>query len=649
MIAIQEMEVYTKIQRTPCIIELHTGGDKTERETFSTDIKDAYGAAESVLVSTDSDETKTSAVNLFLDSRSMTDCFHVNQKQFESPPQNIIMSEKKQSTADASTEFLRFADDLYATSNTAIQFSVGELTKCTSTAHSALRRVGLAPVSISPNSRGKGIPCELLLKTRIITNEEGEEVLGICSESVISYPISSKDSSSVSYNNPSTFFDDNSYASPRCDIVRAESTSEFEVEKSASSVSSSSSCSSVSTSRSPSSASHSSKSFSTMLDQDDSDYSSIVSSATNTLYVDDTSAKTNFTLKALKMQKKFELRDRELRRLSMNNKNYHQYLQDQEKLAREHSTNRLSYLRLHSKMLKENVRYTVEHQELTTMGENSFQNIQAPKRKLSNILLFECYHSMPGVFSLVMYVVAHTSCYEFFYHAHSEAFYWASNYWGYVYGWTFLIGLLLLRLSGGLFSWTNEETYEGAKFDMHNKIRLQDMDAKLMRWLRQKKSLRVIVDIFAVYMCFISVGYFTSEKFLPAVCGIRQSVYEGLPSHKYGVKTYLHDVLKKDFAYQADSVKNVFVDEVKQQLFSFVKTDQCIKPPGDSFEILRAALEEADAEYLYNTVSKYSFYGLYGWEKTPVVSGQCYQAFHFINSMVSMVTLFKMGVGFWDE
>jgi hypothetical protein len=441
---------------------------------------------------------------------------------------------------------------------------------------------------------------------------------------------------------------------------------------------------------------------------------------------------TNLTLKSLKNRKKFEERQRLIKRLSCttfswgdnsernNIKLYHKYLLSQEQLVRAHASEALSYLRRrstwkHSNRARQSTRTstttnhntpsinTTEQEDdeaivraIAQLNQNNNEEdhndhdhfpeqlLEPPPRQhprtrasvshtIGRTLLFERFHSLPGIFALLMYVIAHTSFYEFFYHLHLSVFqvltkdqederasHWSS--WEFIYGMTFLFGVLLLRLSGGLFtSWTNDETYEGAKFDMHNKIRLGDWDAKVMKWLRRKRKLRVVLDIFAVYMCFISVGFFTSEKLLPAVCDRRQEVYEGLPSHTYGggIQTSVHALLqsKKPYVKQllVDDLDEepvpFFVNDVHKDLVGFLQAEQCMAKldSGSTYEDLMEGLEEVDAEYLYKTVSTYSFYGLYGWERTPVVTGRCFQSFQFVTSFASMVALFQMGVGFMDE
>lgn len=502
---------------------------------------------------------------------------------------------------------LRYADDLLASSTAPIQLAADrdlcmEFSDC--------------PRAVQPPS--VPIPLELILGQRRSIKEM----------SALSTPtISIDDGSALVAVRAESPVDTIEYSNEEADNV------------SCSSDSSSTSDSSSSRSDSDSSSdeddpSISSNTYTTILEPNDSDEESSLCSNEC-----EGTVATNFTAQSLRLRRKEKDRTQELRRLAPCGRIYVNYLQGQESMVQNHARRRLTYLRRTSELAGNAAEAAREMGEDVTRERPRITLLQNLKRGLR----FEGYHTLPGIAALSLYVIAHTACYEFFHHAHLALFSWAAPHWGKVYGATFLFGILLLRLSGGLFTWTSDTLYEGVKFDLHNKFRLQDWDARIMKWVRKRQSLRLTIDIVAVYLCFISVAYLNAEWMLPAVCGCEEALYADLPSRAYGVDTFARNVLTKRFVDDDPLPPTV----THQALLKFQLEDQCLSP--SSLVDLKAALELIDAEYLYDRVSGYSFYGLYGWEGTAVVSERCYQSYTIIASITSMVALFKLGVGFWDD
>jgi len=362
----------------------------------------------------------------------------------------------------------------------------------------------------------------------------------------------------------------------------------------------------------------------------------------------------------LKLRKAFEWRQKQLRRLSMGDKGYRNYLSRQEELVEQDARLCLSIQRRLNRKSKSD--HSGIHQSETTtdtqvndMTERSPDN--APRRtallqKIRRSFLFERYHTAPSIGAMAVYLVAHTSCYELIYQLHLGAFF-SIQKWPLVYGLTFVMGVLLVRMSGSIWNWLGSDLYEGVKFDMHNKLRLRDLDARLMRWIRKRKQIRLILDIVGVYMCFISIGYAWNELLLPAVCSVDSKVLEQLPSRAYGVDTWPVGVQLEGSCNRSGQVHDGFTNNrlraTQEGVWSFLKQDQCMAVDGAYFFAVKAALDEADAEYLYSKLSYSSYFALYGWENPPFVSSQCQLAFNLVNSIVAVVVLFRIGVGFWDE
>ena len=182
-------------------------------------------------------------------------------------------------------------------------------------------------------------------------------------------------------------------------------------------------------------------------------------------------------------------------------------------------------------------------------------------QKFQQSFLFERYHTFPGIPALIAYVLAQCSCCEFFYQIHLLPLFSFQNRALLVHGLTFLVGLVLMRMSGSMWNWLNRDRYEGAKFSMHNKLRL---------------------------------GHFDAAQ----------------PS------------FEKHYPCMADSKYHYYHE-------------------------MKAAYEAADAEYLYGKIPLFSYFYLFGWENTPIVTSQCQIIFTLFNSIFVIAYLFSVGVVFF--
>ena len=385
---------------------------------------------------------------------------------------------------------------------------------------------------------------------------------------------------------------------------------------------------SVKSSNSSSSSSETSESVSTLLESDDSSESSLITYESPDPAKDSPDSK--LSLRSLKMRKHFDQREKDMRRITCGNMGYRCFLSRQEELVQVNSKN--------IQMLQ------FVATKISSQDGDKFQASKNATRisiiqKFQQSFLFERYHTFPGIAALIAYVVAHCSCYEFFYQIHLLTLLSFQNR-PLVHGLTFLAGVALTRMSGSIWNWLNSDRYEGAKFSMHNKLRLGHLDARLLRWIRKRKHFRLLMDIAGVYLCFISVAYALNELLLPTICDSKMRVLEDLPSRLNGVDSWLSEALGGSKKHSEDLFANNS---------PFEKHDQCMADSKYHYHEVKAAYEAADAEYLYQNISLISYFSLFGWENAPIVTSQCQIIFTLFNSIFAMAYLFSVGVGFWDD
>lgn len=375
------------------------------------------------------------------------------------------------------------------------------------------------------------------------------------------------------------------------------------------------------------------ESLSTLLESDDSSESS--------LFSDDSFSKHEHTVtsnhvpRSMKLRKSFERRDRDLRRLSLGNKGYRIYLSRQEELVQQHAFNRYADPKtLNQKDISAN--YQVE--ESCAISERKHSITYNVQRRL----LFERYHTAPGVATLLIYIIAHVSCYDALHQLFMNSFF-NFSYHRLAYFLSFVVGIALLRLTGSIWNWGTASLYEAVKFDLHNKLRLGDFDIKFIRWINKRKRLQQFLSIIGIYLCFISVEFALSELLLPTVCRVNHKVIEELPSQTHGIETWLSRVLESNGfhpSYNTNDLSNAL-----ERPFDFLKSDE-----DDQCLLNTEVLEEADSAYLYSKLSYSSFFSLYGWDaESKLISSNCQIMLSLTNAFISVTFLYVMGIGFWDD
>ena len=115
--------------------------------------------------------------------------------------------------------------------------------------------------------------------------------------------------------------------------------------------------------------------------------------------------------------------------------------------------------------------------------------------------------TLPGAAHLMLYCLAHSCCFQLI-EAVVLAFTKRFKNQDVVAIVGILASILLLRLTGGVWSYLDYTSYCRVKFDMHNRLRMGKMDAYIVRWFRQHGIIRNFLNLVAFYATFEFVVYF---------------------------------------------------------------------------------------------------------------------------------------------
>ena len=177
-----------------------------------------------------------------------------------------------------------------------------------------------------------------------------------------------------------------------------------------------------------------------------------------------------------RIQKKLEMRERKLRRLLRGKgKLYAKMMMANEQKCRDLTINKYKHSHDPSETAVPDEAFLFDH---------SFDQMQ-------RLLLFELYHSAPALFCAVCGCLAYASSFLCLskvleimaYHSTIVATIGTDLFYVLVT----LVGLVLMRLSGYIWSWTGHESYDLVKFEMHNRANLGYLDTRLMAFLKKKK------------------------------------------------------------------------------------------------------------------------------------------------------------------
>ena len=382
---------------------------------------------------------------------------------------------------------------------------------------------------------------------------------------------------------------------------------------------------------------------------------------------EDVLRKVDIAVKLIALEKRYKQREKQLRKLSVGNKKYFHYLTKQEERVRklkqqqivgerpvecstrtfsEPDGNRITYNSSNFKRDEQNNCINDSGTSFPPAPDLETSRWTKLNSDLKNVLgfmldlyHFEKFHTVPGVLSLILYCIASTSVYNAItaFHRH---FFSTSEEWT-MHFFTLCFGILLCRCSGGIFEWLTDNLYEGAKFDLSNRLRLGQAHARLVNWVRKNKVLRQTMDLLGFYLCHMAIGRVIEEGLMPFICHSEGGLLSQLPSQKFNdTQTYSSEVLSNAKGRWAGH--SLDWEEWPRQDYDLGVCGA--ESNGD----LINALEEEDMEFLYEKLSSYSFTAMFGWgtDVVPIVSTRAYLFYHIALAIVSIFSLIKLGVGF---
>jgi len=251
------------------------------------------------------------------------------------------------------------------------------------------------------------------------------------------------------------------------------------------------------------------------------------------------------------------------------------------------------------------------------------------KERLIRHLQFEIYHTVPTFCGMIFYCLAHFSIFEILTLILKEALWVVECTPETLHMCLFMVGFILTRLSGGVYIWMNDTRYAGVKFDVHNKFRMNEYDAKIMQWFRRHPRLKMFVDLMGAYLCYVSISHILHNVLFPLICDIREDVIEGLPSMNFDNRTTrTKDMLSEDLNLDEDEQMAVW------------KMDAGWDSSDD--------LAIQDEKYLWRSVSANSYFAFYGEVDSSLASLERSLIFYVILAVLGTVWLNRLGLQLID-
>lgn len=369
-----------------------------------------------------------------------------------------------------------------------------------------------------------------------------------------------------------------------------------------------------------------------------------------------------------RMRRKYAGRDKRLRTIARKNRgngSYINFLRQNELTVRAEANKILEERR---KLRKQNNRSNLRGNEssaasvaMANVGEdvrkistNCFKS--QPKTARTNALpviarlaRFEFYHTSGGFVTLVLYCLAHISLYELVSNIFLECTRYTQQSQQVVYSAVFAFALILSRLSGGIFAWVGEDTYTSIKFDVHNRLRLGDVDVLIMRWFRRHRAIKHTCDIVSLYLCFMSVSYFVQYWMVTTLLDARDDILSRLPSMRFDFcKTRLQEILGDGLSGSCSSID---LSEFEGGRACF-DSSNAVSESGiycyDAKE-LGDALTDEDWQFFEREVSVSSMYSFVGDQQTALTRPASVIFFYAACAAFSITFLAKfLRFRFWD-
>ena len=233
-------------------------------------------------------------------------------------------------------------------------------------------------------------------------------------------------------------------------------------------------------------------------------------------------------------------------------------------------------------------------------------------------ILFELYYSVPAAITMLAFCCTHVAIYEFFQIAVADCLE-LNEYYNQtlVYICVFAVAVLLARISGSLYEFTSDDAYNNIKFDMKNKLKLGDLDAFTLRLMKKHPKVKLLLDVTALYLIYISANHFMTETMLKNFFDSTEDVLEGLPSMKYpGISTHISNILVHgEEMFENPSL--VLGEETSAESSTACAVlggdicDERVFQACNTLDEFRANLTVADGEYLYDEVRLCLTIGIY--------------------------------------
>lgn len=257
---------------------------------------------------------------------------------------------------------------------------------------------------------------------------------------------------------------------------------------------------------------------------------------------------------------------------------------------------------------------------------------------LREAMVFEIFTSVPAIFSIVFFCVAHVGIYQVFSYVIEQLtkqFYSLNSMLSQdlINLAVFFVGFWLTRFSGYLYWFLSPSDYECVKFDFHNRLRLGKWDARCLRWVVGHDVARATLFTAGYYLCYIAVDYFHG-RFVDAFFNEREALLGNLPSRQYDLHVSLDDL----------------PPEVPGAPISFSCQHEM-----DKLEERHEELKEADVWYTYSVLSTNAYENYwYGYNEgmnaadTGALTSANTEFFVCVGSIViSIAALSAYGFSFW--
>ena len=276
-------------------------------------------------------------------------------------------------------------------------------------------------------------------------------------------------------------------------------------------------------------------------------------------------------------------------------------------------------------------------------------------RLLYRSFLFEWHHTVPAIAVVVVYCLAHLSFYEALNGVIVESMRSTTISVDTIYFTMGIMSCFILRITGGLWIWLNDDGFLATKFHLHNRLALGSTDARIQLWFKRHARIHLALNVLAVYVCFIALSHF-QQQILKWTLDRQQELLGNLPSREYdGIVTRVRHKLDPYLYYNRmmESCVGLFGEDTSNSKDD--GTDYSADKPGSNDEAisqtcsqyeLTETLSSADEVYLYSQVSVTSYYGLMGFEGSVLVPPCGMLAFYTVWTFASCFALMRLGVRF---